>query len=139
LASSTGARRTPPRFIPARSAGDSPPAATVRGSLGKDDIREGIRAVVPAMKGCYDKLLMENPQASGKITVRFTIVEKEGQGRISDATIQPQTRDGGTPELVSTVTESCILQVLAQATFTAPKGGPVVVSYPFVFTPGPGR
>jgi RNA polymerase sigma factor (sigma-70 family) len=130
-------RRTPPRFVPARPAGDSPPAATVTGSLGKDDIREGIRAVVPAMKGCYDKLLMENPEASGKITVRFTIVEKEGQGRISDATIQPQTRDGGTAELISTVTESCILQVLAQATFTAPKGGPVIVSYPFVFTPGP--
>jgi len=130
-------RRTPPRFVPARPAGDSPLAATIRGSLSKDDIREGIRAVVPAMKPCYDKLLAENPQASGKITVKFTIVEKEGQGRISDATIEPQTRDGGTPELVSTVTESCILQVLAQATFTAPKGGPVLVSYPFVFTPGP--
>jgi RNA polymerase sigma-70 factor (ECF subfamily) len=130
--------KAPPRFLAPRAAGDGAAAGSGYGTLSKDDIRVGVRSVVPAIKDCYERwVLAENPGAGGRINIKFTIVEKEGAGHISDATIVPQTRDAGagTPELAAPLTEACILEALTKATFAAPVGGPVVVTYPFLLTP----
>jgi hypothetical protein len=133
-------RKVPPRFVPAAAPpADAPATAPPRlGRLPKEEIRRGVRGAMPAMKACYARLLQESPGTSGRLTLRFTIVEQDGAGRISDASVVPmQPRDGGAPELIAPATEACILQALAAAPFSAPVGGSVLVIYPLLFAPKP--
>lgn len=88
------------------------------------------------MKVCYEALLARQPSASGRLVVRFVLEERDGRGKITQASTEPQQRDGGTEELVDPLTEQCILNALSETTFPAPQGGPVAVSYPFMLTPG---
>jgi RNA polymerase sigma-70 factor (ECF subfamily) len=131
-------REAPPKLLlapPELSASSLAPPSLKRGSLAKEEIRSAMRSVIPTMKGCYAKLLEEDPHASGRLVVRFTIVEREGAGRISEATVVPRENDGGAPELVSPLAEQCILNAISEVTFSAPAGGPVTVTYPFQFAP----
>jgi hypothetical protein len=126
-----------PRFNPAPAPTDTGAPSSHRGTMSKEDIRAAMRATIPAIKACYARFLQDHPQVSGRINVRFTIVDKEGIGRVSDATVEPLTRDAGVPELASPVAEACILKAIAEADFAAPVGGPVVVTYPFLLAPKP--
>jgi RNA polymerase sigma factor (sigma-70 family) len=145
-----GRKAPPPRFVATAPppSGAAPAEGPPKwGTLPKEDIQKGVRAAMPAMKACYARLLQESPGAQGRLSLRFTIVERDGAGRISDAsvvthdiagTLDPmQPRDGGAPELIAPATEACILEALAAAPFNAPVGGPVVVTYPVLFAPKP--
>jgi RNA polymerase sigma factor (sigma-70 family) len=137
---STGrARSAPPKLLaapaaPAPAAAVPPPASRV-GSLDKDQIRRAMRRIIPAMTDCYNKLLDDEPRAVGRLEFHFTIKDVGGVGRISDATILPKGTDDGTPELIAPLTEQCMLNAIGEASFPAPEGGDVVVTYPFTFAP----
>ena len=111
------------------------PAATkpqndVDGQLDKDTIRGVVRGTLSDITACYDAALKHNEDLAGRIVVRFTIVTKDGKGRVSDGEIQPEDGDLNEPRL-----EQCILQVLGQAQFPpSADGEPVIVSYPFVLS-----
>jgi hypothetical protein len=119
------------------AAGAAWPARPVSGpgSLPKEQIRAGVRTTIGAMKECYGKLLEQIPSASGRMVVRFVIEEHEGAGRVTEASIVPEERDGGPPELIAPLTEQCVLNALAAAPFPPPQGGSVTVNYPFEFAP----
>ena len=139
LARARPTRRPPPRLM-AVAAGTAPapdPApAERRGTLDKDEIRKAMRQVIPALKQCYAKLLEQQPQTSGRLMFQITITENgSGGGRISEASVVPQSTDDGTPELIAPLAEQCMLNAIAEAPFPAPQGGPVVVRYPFSFAP----
>jgi RNA polymerase sigma-70 factor (ECF subfamily) len=126
----------PPRLAPVAGPADQSGRSgggPKRGQLDKDLLRTAIRAVMPQMKDCYSKLLETEPNAFGRVMIRFVIAE--GTGQVQEATILPRQTDGGAPELVAPLAEQCILNALTAASFPVPAGGPVTVSYPIVFAP----
>ncbi len=76
-------------------------------------------------------------RSSGRLVFQFTITadESTGGGRVSEASIVPQAADAGTPELIAPLTEQCMLNAIAGASFPSPQGGRVMVQYPFSFAP----
>ncbi len=115
-------RPLPPKFVPAVAA---------HPILDKESIRTAIMEVVPQIKQCYDRHLSSHPEAQGRVVVEFTIRRHGDEGRITDATIVPDERDGGVAELKAPLVEQCILNSLAEQTFPAPQGsGVTVVRYP---------
>jgi RNA polymerase sigma factor (sigma-70 family) len=125
-----------PRFVtspPNVSEGDR---AVSAGALAKEEVRATMRTTIPEVKRCFEALLEKEPNAGGLLVIRFVIAERDGVGRVSEATVVPQDRDAGAPELIAPLTEQCILNALVSTPFPIPTGGPVTISYPFVLTPG---
>jgi TonB family protein len=76
---------------------------------------------------CYQRELTKNPTLGGKITVKFTIAK---DGTVSSASTKSST-------MGNEAVETCINTRFMKFQFPEPKGGGVViVSYPFIFSPG---
>jgi RNA polymerase sigma factor (sigma-70 family) len=125
-----------PRFVASPPNGSERERPVAAGALPKENVRAAIRTTIPEVKRCFEALLEKEPNAGGRLVIRFVIAERDGVGRVSEATVVPQNRDAGAPELIAPLTEQCILNALASTPFPVPTGGPVTISYPFVFTPG---
>jgi len=135
----TVAGTAPPRLLVAKdehaAVADAGPAAPPRlGTLPKNDIRAAVQTAIPEIKKCFVKLLEEEPKAGGRLIVRFVLEERDGAGQITEATVVPQDRDGGTREFVAPLAEQCILNALVATPFPAPVGGKVTVNYPFLLS-----
>ncbi|HND28957.1 MAG TPA: AgmX/PglI C-terminal domain-containing protein [Myxococcota bacterium] len=99
----------------------------VLGALDKSLIDAVIKRNMAAIRYCYQRELTKNPSLGGKITVKFVIA---GDGTVSQATTKATTMN-------NPAVESCINGRFARFQFPQPKGGGVViVSYPFIFSPG---
>jgi hypothetical protein len=105
-----------------RAAGE----AVVLGALDKSLIEQVIKRNLNSIRYCYSRELSRSPTLGGKLTVKFTIAS---DGSVAKA----ETRQGiGSPAV-----ESCVAERFLRFKFPTPKGGGVVVvSYPFVFSPG---
>lgn len=98
-----------------------------KGSLDKEIIRRVMRSHVHEIKACYDRELTNKPDLAGRITVQFTI---SATGQVIASVLQKSTM--GEPAL-----EACTVQAVRTWQFPKPIGGGIViVSYPFVLTPG---
>ena len=85
-----------------------------------------IRARLRAITRCYETELRRDPTLAGKVTVRFTIVER---GTVSNATATENTT--GSPAVAN-----CVVAAIRRFRFNpGPEGGSVDFSYPFVFAP----
>jgi len=120
---------------------DGSPSSELK-PIAADAIATIMKSLIGDIAGCYEKLLEEQPGASGRVLVAFTIGSKSGVGTVTDATIVPPDSDnaeaGGGALPPHPLTELCFLQVLSKATFPDPgSDGHVVVRYPFIFSPGP--
>lgn len=102
------------------------PKAPVMGRLGRAEIDDGIREVMPELVECYQSALEVVPDINGRITAKLTISEKEGIGRVLRAEIVDAEFD-------DVPMEDCLLDVLEEIDFPAP-GGLVIVRYPFTFS-----
>ena len=101
--------------------------AIIHGALDESQIDAAIQQVMNQIRYCYQRELVKEPGLHGEITVKFVI---SGTGSVSKAEIKSSTM--GSPTV-----ESCITGRFLHFRFPEPKGGgDVVVSYPFVFTPG---
>jgi RNA polymerase sigma factor (sigma-70 family) len=134
----SGTRRLPPpKLVPAAALDAPPPGAPAtapkRGTVDKGQLRAATRAAMPEIEECYQKLLASDPNASGRLVIRFTIAQDTGQ--VSEATIVPQKADGGAPQIDAPLAEQCILNALARAPFPVPHDGPVTVTQQMVFAP----
>jgi hypothetical protein len=99
----------------------------VLGALDKSLIDAVIKRNMAAIRYCYQRELTKNPSLGGKITVKFVIA---ADGTVSQATTKATTMN-------NPAVESCINGRFARFQFPQPKGGGVViVSYPFIFSPG---
>ena len=85
-----------------------------------------IRARLRAIQRCYETELRRDPTLAGKVTVRFTIVER---GTVSNASASENTTG-------SAAVATCVVSAIGRFRFNpGPEGGSVDFSYPFVFAP----
>ena len=107
------------------------------GSIGGEQITMGgmdaslvdavIKRNLARFKYCYQRELTTDPDLGGKVTVKFTII---GDGTVSAALTKASS-------IGNTSVDSCLNKVMMGLNFPEPKGGGIVlVSYPFVFSPG---
>ena len=99
--------------------------ATVQGSLGKDQIRPVIQQHIGEVKQCYEAQLQKNKSLAGRVMVNFTIGT---DGKVTDSRISETT-------LKNPDCEKCIADAVQSWQFPKPRGGKVVVNYPFVLAP----
>lgn len=73
---------------------------------------------------CYEKALLSNSSLAGNLTMQWTIV---GSGQSKDIkVVRSQLNNGGL--------HNCISKELASISFPQPKGGSVMIKYPFSFS-----
>ena len=101
--------------------------AIILGSLDKSLIDEVIKRHMNQIRYCYQRELTKKPDLGGKVTVKFVI---SATGGVSKASIKSSS-------LGDKTVESCVTSRFMRFTFPKPKGGGIViVSYPFIFSPG---
>ena len=101
--------------------------AIVLGALDKSLIDRVIKRNMSQIRYCYQRQLSKNPSLSGKITIKFVISKT---GSVSRASVKRST-------MGNKAVESCIAGRFRRFKFPQPKGGGIViVSYPFIFSPG---
>jgi len=99
----------------------------ILGALDKSLIEKVIRRHLNQIKYCYSRGLTKTPKLGGKIVVKYVIGK---DGAVSSAVTKSST-------MKSPAVVSCINGRFMRFKFPEPKGGGIViVSYPFIFTPG---
>ncbi len=99
----------------------------ILGALDKSLIDAVIKRHMNQIRYCYQRELTKSPDLGGKVTVKFVIAK---DGTVSKAETKSST-------LGSPTVESCIADRFRRFQFPEPKGGGIViVSYPFIFSPG---
>lgn len=95
-------------------------------AISAEGVRLAIEGARPMVADCYGQALRRTPDLAGRLTVRFTVVQQAGEGRIRDAEVV----DEG---LRRPFFEMCVLDALGQMTYPSPEeDGEVLVTYPFV-------
>lgn len=120
------ARAGDPAHAPDEPAQDQP-------ALDKDYIRERIREdLIPVAVECYESVLEDEPEAGGKIVMKFAILgDPEVGGVVDEATVDPEQTTFANAAL-----HECMRESLMAVNFEAPpEGGRVDVTYPFEFAP----
>jgi TonB family protein len=106
-----------------------PGQANVRGSLDKEIIRRIIARHINEVRYCYEQELTKKPDLGGRVMVQFTIA---ASGQVIASVLQNSTMGNAR-------VENCTVQAVRRWEFPKPLGGGIViVSYPFVMTPGGG-
>jgi len=99
----------------------------ILGALDKSLIDAVIKRHMNQIRYCYQRELTKNPNLGGKITVKFVIAK---DGSVSKASIKSSTMN-------NSAVEGCITGRFMRFQFPEPRGGGIViVSYPFIFSPG---
>jgi hypothetical protein len=98
----------------------------VVGALDSNQIRRTVRTHLLELRRCYDKVLVRDPNAKGRITIALEI---DGKGKVPAATVQESTMKDPTAG-------DCIAAAVAGWKFPKPRTGTVKVVYPFVLEPG---
>ncbi len=97
-----------------------------QGHLDKLVIQRIVRAHINEIKVCYERLLEHDPEATGRLEVRFTV---DDGGDVTAATITDGTLD-------DTELRSCVTAAVQRWKFPKPEGGgKVIITYPFNFDP----
>jgi hypothetical protein len=92
-----------------------------------------IRGLLPQIKDCYEKALVDHPDLSGRTLVKFKVRGKGGRGVVDEGEIDPDAKN----PLDSPAVEMCILEVISKAEFPVSGDGVAEVDYPFVLMSGP--
>ena len=99
----------------------------ILGSLDRAQIDAVVKRHTSSIKYCYQRQLPMNPNLAGKINVKFVIA---GDGSVSSASLKESSMGNAT-------VESCVVNRFKTMKFPEPQGqGIVIVSYPFLFSPG---
>ncbi len=93
------------------------------GQLDIEQLRREMKNRVGALRSCYERALRRNPQLSGKLLLRFTIVPA---GSITGVQLESDSLDD--PDM-----SNCVRRLVLSWRFPAPQGGPMDVAFPFVF------
>jgi hypothetical protein len=102
----------------------SPPLRVRHGAADPEKVREVVSSHRAALRSCYERGVLENPNLAGTCTVRIVIA---GDGTVGTASMQ-----GSTLHWLST--ERCLLQLVRTWRFPAPADGrTAAVDYPFTF------
>lgn len=94
-------------------------------------IQAQMHELVPLIKDCYEKQLVDDPHLGGTLMVEFTIGgEPDVGGVIEDSAINAENSTIANPSMIE-----CVRETVLALEFDPPaQGGKVVVHYPFAFT-----
>jgi hypothetical protein len=95
----------------------------VQGTLSREAIAAVVNQHLREIQYCYEKNLLLAPNLSGKVVMEWTI---SVAGSVS--VVKTQTNTMATPAVAM-----CISAKIKSWIFPKPKGGVVIVSYPFIF------
>lgn len=107
----------------------------ILGAIDKSLIDAVIKRNMTQIRYCYQRELTKNPDLAGKATIKFVIAK---DGTVSSATVKTGEEDThwNHPEVGQKVGEAVCAQFM-KFQFPEPKGGGIVIiSYPFIFSPG---
>ena len=95
----------------------------------KEGIDGAIREVMPEIRSCYQDWMLEYPDLDGKLQIKFTIDDVDGEGKVISAE--------AVDELNAAPFSACVVNVMSSLQFDIPEqGGVVIVRYPFFFSQG---
>lgn len=97
--------------------------ASTQGTVDREAVARVINSHLNEVHGCYERALLKDPGLAGKVVLEWTIGPA---GRVVAAKTKSST-------LRNASVEACILSSLKSWTFPAPKGGVVIITYPFLF------
>ncbi|WP_426733027.1 AgmX/PglI C-terminal domain-containing protein [Myxococcus faecalis] len=97
--------------------------ASTQGTVDREAVARVINSHLNEVHGCYERALLKDPGLAGKVVLEWTI---GANGRVAAAKTKSST-------LRNASVEACILSNLKTWTFPAPKGGVVIITYPFLF------
>ena len=95
----------------------------VQGRLSREEISRVVNAHINAIQACYERALMGNPTLSGRIVFDWTVTKR---GTVKNVRVRSST-------IGSSKVANCISGLIKRWRFPKPKGGDVVVTYPFLF------
>ncbi len=95
----------------------------VQGQLSREEIAKVVAQHLREIQYCYEKNLLMNPNLSGKVIMEWTITLT---GSVS--IVKTSQNSMATPAVAM-----CISARIKEWKFPAPRGGQVIVSYPFIF------
>ncbi|RME19033.1 MAG: hypothetical protein D6806_18985 [Deltaproteobacteria bacterium] len=95
----------------------------VRGHLSREAIAKVVRAHLREIQYCYEKNLLLNPNLKGKVVMEWTIATS---GSVTVVKTKQNTMAAPTVAM-------CIAAKIRRWKFPRPKGGIVIVKYPFIF------
>ena len=93
------------------------------GQLDRDEIQKVINENIGQIQRCYERELIHAPGLSGKVQVEWTVATS-GSVRMVRQTFTSMN---------STAVSNCIMGAIRSWAFPRPRGGEVVVNYPFIF------
>jgi outer membrane biosynthesis protein TonB len=96
----------------------------VAGEIDRDKVAQVISAHIHQVQSCYERGLLKAPGLSGKLMLEWAIGLN---GAVQFAKVKSSSLRSGE-------VEGCILSQLKRWRFPLPRGGPVVITYPFVFS-----
>jgi hypothetical protein len=94
-----------------------------QGSIDREAVAKVINSHLQEVHACYERALLKDPGLAGKVVLEWTI---GGAGRVTAAKTKSSTLNNAS-------VEACILNSLKGWAFPTPKGGVVIISYPFIF------
>lgn len=104
-----------------------PPAVTPEDTLDLSLVSSEVGRHLGDLKQCFEQRLLVHPELSGEVVIHWTITT---DGGVSEQCI---TRDTLNDDEV----RECVNKLVEESRFPAPRGGPVRVSLPFVFSAAP--
>lgn len=94
-----------------------------QGNIDREAVAKTINAHLQEVRGCYERALLKDPGLAGKVVLEWTIGTT---GSVTAAKTKSST-------LKNVTVEGCILSALKTWQFPQPRGGVVIISYPFLF------
>ncbi|MDQ3262405.1 MAG: AgmX/PglI C-terminal domain-containing protein, partial [Myxococcota bacterium] len=98
-------------------------AVQAAGSIDRDAVAKVINSHLHEVSSCYERALLTTPGLAGKVQLEWTI---GSAGKVTTVRTKNST-------LRSSAVEGCILNALKKWEFPRPRGGSVIISYPFLF------
>jgi len=96
------------------------------GEVAEIDIEKALEKSLARFQYCYEKVLLSDASLAGTILMEWTI---DGSGRGSSVKVVRS-------QLNSNPLHNCLSSELSRVQFPSPKGGAVIVKYPFAFSSG---
>ncbi|RKG76469.1 FHA domain-containing protein [Corallococcus sp. CA049B] len=97
--------------------------SSTQGTVDREAVARVINSHLNEVHGCYERALLKDPGLAGKVVLEWAIGLN---GRVASAKTKSST-------LRNASVEACILSSLKGWQFPAPKGGQVIITYPFLF------
>lgn len=103
-----------------------PAKATVKGALSGEVVRDAVAENIDDVRECYEEGLAHDATLAGRVKIQFVIND---QGKVPVAVVVDTT-------VKRTSVGNCIAKVIKTWKLPKPAKGNVVVTYPFVLSPG---